>query len=110
MVSYDTLLSLSFLKMSRFTGSERGMRYCVQKAGSDEEPCLEVQIWPGPFGIDQTRPELFQKTSFPFSEEGRRQCVDWINAMWEKDRDLYSDIAAHAAKYFKNHKPGKTGQ
>ncbi|MGI6108218.1 MAG: hypothetical protein ACOX8B_09915 [Lachnospiraceae bacterium] len=103
MVSYDTLLSLSFLKLSRFTGSDEGMRYCVQKTGTDEEPQLEVLVWPGPFALEMTKPELFQKASFPFSDEGRRQCVDWINAMHEKDEALYRDIQAHASRYFGNH-------
>ena len=31
MIEHDTLLSIPFLKKSRFTGSDRGMRYSIYK-------------------------------------------------------------------------------
>ena len=79
MIDHATLLSIPFLKKSRFTGSDRGMRYSIYKVeetrvipnedtsndASEEAPkeekvtLLEAAACPGPFSVDFTKPELF---------------------------------------------------
>ena len=64
MIDHGTLLSIPFLKKSRFTGSDRGMRYSIYKVeetrvipndASEEAPkeekvtLLEAAACPGPF-------------------------------------------------------------
>ena len=81
MIDHGTLLSIPFLKKSRFTGSDRGMRYSIYKVeetrvipnedasndASEEAPkeekvtLLEAAACPGPFSVDFTKPELFTK-------------------------------------------------
>ena len=84
MIDHGTLLSIPFLKKSRFTGSDRGMRYSIYKVeetrvipnedasndASEEAPkeekvtLLEAAACPGPFSVDFTKPELFTKKRF----------------------------------------------
>ena len=37
MIDHGTLLSIPFLKKSRFTGSDRGMRYSIYKIEEENE-------------------------------------------------------------------------
>ena len=110
MISPETILGLPFLKKSRFTGSEGGMRYCVSKKEmtdpedeNKKENRLEAACCPGPFSIDRTKPELFKSCLFPFSEEGRLAAVEWLNGQYRENEELYRDIAAHPERYGSNH-------
>ena len=53
-----------FWKKSRFTGSDRGMRYSIYKIEEENETFLEAAACPGPFSVDFTKPELFTKSDF----------------------------------------------
>ena len=108
MIDHGTLLSIPFLKKSRFTGSDRGMRYSIYKVeetrvipnedasndASEEAPkeekvtLLEAAACPGPFSVDFTKPELFTKKRFSFDDEGRAAAVDWLNELYEEKREF----------------------
>ena len=75
MIDHGTLLSIPFLKKSRFTGSDRGMRYSIYKIEEENETFLEAAACPGPFSVDFTKPELFTKKRFSFDDEGRAAAV-----------------------------------
>lgn len=103
MVTIDTILSLAFLKKSRFTGSDRGMRYCIRKIENDGISLLEVLVCPGPFSIDKTKEELFIKEEFPFTDEGRQEAVFWMNEMYMENFDFYEDVYEHPGHYYELH-------
>ena len=130
MIEHDTLLSIPFLKKSRFTGSDRGMRYSIYKVeetriispettaedtSSDAEKAteeapkeekitlLEAAACPGPFSVDYTKPELFIKERFSFDDAGREAAVDWLNALYEEKREFFEDVYLHPDKYYKEH-------
>ncbi len=130
MIEHDTLLSIPFLKKSRFTGSDRGMRYSIYKieetrilspeatkegessdanAAAEEAPkeekitLLEAAACPGPFSVDHTKPELFIKERFSFDDAGRAAAVDWLNALYEEKKDFFEDVYLHPDKYYKEH-------
>ena len=86
MIDHGTLLSIPFLKKSRFTGSDRGMRYSIYKIEEENETFLEAAACPGPFSVDFTKPELFTKKRFSFDDEGRTAAVDWLNELYEEKR------------------------
>lgn len=46
MIEHDTLLSIPFLKKSRFTGSDRGMRYSIYKI--EETRIIQTETTEGP--------------------------------------------------------------
>ena len=130
MIEHDTLLSIPFLKKSRFTGSDRGMRYSIYKieetriiqpettaegtssdaeGAAEEAPkeekitLLEAAACPGPFSVDFTKPELFIKKRFSFDDAGRAAAVDWLNELYEEKRNFFEDVYLHPDKYYKEH-------
>lgn len=108
MIDHGTLLSIPFLKKSRFTGSDRGMRYSIYKIEEGNETFLEAAACPGPFSVDFTKPELFTKKRFSFDDEGRTAAVDWLNELYEEKREFFEDVYKHPDKYYKEHH--KTGE
>lgn len=70
------LLSLNFYKKSPFTGSEKGIRYKIEKS---EEEKLVAWIWPEPFAFNETEDALKTSRTFEFSENGLEEITSWIN-------------------------------
>jgi len=103
MIEYETLLSLPFLKKSRFTGSERGMRYCVKMVDREGISMLEASVCPGPFSIDATRKELFCSMDFPFTNDGKKEAVDWLNQEYQRQYEFFEDVFRHPMRYYKKH-------
>ena len=84
MIDHATLLSIPFLKKSRFTGSDRGMRYSIYKVeetrvipnedtsndASEEAPkeekvtLLEAAACPGPFSVFYKARAVYKKAFF----------------------------------------------
>lgn len=92
MITSDDILSLNFYNYGNpFTGSYQGMRYRIikQKEAKDEEgnilkeEGLLAAIWPEPFAYEKTADALKTTQLFPFSEEGKKQVIEWLNASWE---------------------------
>ena len=93
MITSDDILSLNFYNYGNpFTGSYQGMRYRIikQKEAKDEEgnilkeEGLLAVIWPEPFAYAKTQDALKTTQLFPFSEEGKAQVIEWLNASWEE--------------------------
>ena len=103
MIKYETVLSLPFLKKSRFTGSERGMRFCLKMIKKEEVSLLEASICPGPFSTDMTDPALFVSAEFPFTEEGKNQAVDWMNAQYEERKSFFEEVYEQPFRFYKLH-------
>lgn len=91
MITAEDILNLNFYKKERFTGSYLGMRYLIQKEkdgeGEDAADCLCVYAWPGPYTFSNTSDEKKASAHFPFSDDGRHQVVDWLNALYESRKD-----------------------
>lgn len=80
MIDLSGLISMPYLKKSRFTGSYKGMRYALHKQDTAETGILlEAVIWPEPFGYDATPEEQKSRKCFPFTQEGLSQAVEWLN-------------------------------
>lgn len=94
MIDLHGVISMPFLKKSRFTGSYQGMRYVLRKkenvlaeAAEDEpsktEIVLETVIWPEPFNFENTAEEKKHSRAFSFDKEGLEQAVAWLNEEFE---------------------------
>lgn len=82
--SYDDALNMEFYKKSSYTGWTGGMRFKIAKEVPEEGDALfHVWVWPGPYIFDLTDDALKTDATFPFTEEGRKQSVDWINEQYE---------------------------
>ena len=73
MLTYDDALNLNYYKKTTFTG------------------------WPGPYIFDLTDDSKKTDNTFPFTDDGKKQCVDWINEV----------ISAHSNEYPKNKTDGE---
>ena len=78
-------ISLEFIKKSPVTGSYKGMRYRLMKAGDE----IEVCIWPEPYNFLKTADELKQYSLFPLSAEGKDAAVNWLNEQVDQQRQLW---------------------
>lgn len=79
MLKREDVLSLGYLKKAIFRGSYRGMRFQMQKESREDETLLIVYAWPEPFTFDKTADELKVSQEFPFTDEGLKHSVDWLN-------------------------------
>ena len=64
------------LKKGGFSGSDDGMRFFM-KATSDEE--ITVWIYPEPYCFEETPEEQKTSKSFPYSDVGIDEAVEWLN-------------------------------
>ncbi len=91
MLTYDDALNMNYYKKTSFTGSMKGMRFVIKKDSVEtEDPekpdtIFHVWVWPGPYNYDSTDDSLKTDATFPFTEEGRKQSVDWVNQMYEEN-------------------------
>ena len=86
MISYEDVLSLHFYEKELFTGSYQGMRYRLERTSggeADAPDLFRAVIWPGPYNYATTRDEQKSAATFPFTEEGKKQAVDWMNEQWQ---------------------------
>lgn len=75
--------------------SYEGMRYQVERSGSDEENCLRVSVWPEPFCYEKTAKDKIEVKEFTYSEDGLDEVYDWLcnkykeeQPRWEHARDF----------------------
>lgn len=91
MIERSNVMPISFLKMEKFTGSFRGMRYRMEMTkkpgdeaeGTAEETVLTVTRWPEPYAFDMTPEEEKISKEFSFDEAGIEAAVDWLNNEWK---------------------------
>lgn len=78
-------ISIQYIKKDDFTGSHKGMRYRLSKAGDG----MEVVIWPGPNNFIKTPETKKQKKEFPLTIEGKEEAVKWLNEQYEVQKALW---------------------
>lgn len=84
-----------------YSGNEEGMRYLLtpgkrkvpDPAGGEgeekEEEILMVEVWPGPWTIDMTDPELRRKEIYPLSDEGREEAAKYLKETYEEETEFW---------------------
>ena len=89
MLSYDDALNMNYYKKTHYTGWMEGMRFLIRKETVEEEDIFHAFAWPGLYIFDLTPDEKKQDATFPFTEDGRRLAVDWINQTFEENISLW---------------------
>lgn len=77
-ISLKGMFTLALVKKEHFHGSYCGMRYMLCNADGE----LKAHTYPEPFSFDATDPKLIVAETFPFSNEGIEQAVEWLNAQY----------------------------
>ena len=90
-INRPELLALEFYKSRPFKGSDKGIRYMIQKDVVEIEPegekdVLTAFIWPEPFCFEVTPDEQKGSKQFDFSEEGLCEAIAWLN----ENHDTYA--------------------
>ncbi len=90
MITFDEVLNLNYYKKTSYTGWMEGMRFLIKReAPEDGDAIFHVWIWPGPYIFELTDDSKKIDTTYPFSDEGKRQVVDWLNEQFEEHKDLW---------------------
>lgn len=79
MIERHDILSLGFLALSPFTGSDKDLRYRIEKISRDDNDHLLASAWIGPFSFDNTPEDQIKTKEADFSDEGIVQLVNWLN-------------------------------
>ncbi len=79
MVERNRLLSLSYYEKAPFTGSDKTLRYRIEKQESEEGKQLLVYAWNGPYAFDHTAKEEMTTHFADFSDEGLSDITSWLN-------------------------------
>ena len=91
MLSYDEALNLNYYKKTSFTGWMKPLRFLIKmEKFEDGGSCFHAWIWPGPYIFDKTDDSLKLEHTADFSEEGKKEIVDWINEQYELNKDNWS--------------------
>lgn len=84
MITYDEILNMNYYQKTSYTGWTGGMRFLIRKEEKDDGSVFGVYAWPGPYNFEKTDDDKKLNTNFPFTEEGRKSCVDWLNKQLEE--------------------------
>ena len=91
MLTYDEALNLNYYKKTSFTGWMNPLRFLIKQEKPEEgEPFFHAWVWPGPYIFSLTDDTLKLEHTAPFTEDGKKEIVDWINEQYETHKDVWS--------------------
>ena len=91
MLTYDEALNLNYYKKTSFTGWMNPLRFLIKQEKPEEgDPYFHAWVWPGPYIFSMTDDSKKIEHTAPFSEDGKREIVDWINEQYELHKDEWS--------------------
>ena len=91
MLTYDEALNLNYYKKTSFTGWMNPLRFLIKMEKNENgDANFHAWVWPGPYIFAKTDDALKLEQTAPFTEEGKRQIVDWINEQYDSHKDLWS--------------------
>lgn len=88
MIDKDKFHVFNYIKKDDYVGSMDGMRYLLRKT-NEEEPRLELVLWPEPYSYGKTEEKKKQRLYFPFSEAGLSEAVDSMNEQLISQKALW---------------------
>ena len=72
-------ISLNYIKKERYTGSNDGVRFMLEKKSVEgEDDKILVCLWPEPFSFEKTEEDQKKFYEYPFTEEGLEEAVSFI--------------------------------
>lgn len=83
----ERLVPLAYFKREPFYGSYKGMQYRVMK----EEDQLQAVVFPAPYNFKTTEEEEKEYKTFPFTQDGSREVLDWLNERYETRKEKWEN-------------------
>ena len=71
-----------------FSGSYKGMRFFMKTYDKEN---ITVYVYPEPYSFEHTKEELKETITFPYTEEGVDQSINWLNEKYEKDKEKWDE-------------------
>lgn len=87
MIDLSGIVGIPLLKKSRFTGSDKGMCFVIEKRSEEDVTRMAAVAWPGPYCYDATPEEKKTTEFFEFTEDGLKQAVGWLNEQSKLDKN-----------------------
>ena len=85
----ETLVPINYFKKEPFYGSFKGMQYRVTK----EEDGLLAVVFPGPYNFSSTAEEEKEYKTFPFTDEGCKEIINWLNERYKTLQEKWESTA-----------------
>ncbi|MEE1087094.1 MAG: hypothetical protein U0L05_08050 [Schaedlerella sp.] len=82
-----TLVPVGGLKKEPFSGEHHGMRYFF--CADDDKTSFSVYIYPDPWSFEKTPDKEKESSSFPMTEEGMEQAIEWLFQMYKNQLDKW---------------------
>lgn len=98
MIEKENFISLNMLKKEVYSGSLKGMRFCLAKIGEKSEEKIAVTIWPEPYNYEKTPIEKKQTVEFEFNEQGIEKAVAWLDEQYRVQKPLW-DLSTTLGNY-----------
>lgn len=80
----------TFQNGNAFIGSFQGLRFRVKPGktgeGEEEREILSALVWHGEYCLE--RSEVQGEAEFPLTEEGREELLDWLEAEFQRFRNI----------------------
>lgn len=74
------LFPLAFYKKSKYTGSQNGTNFRLEKATENENDIFVLTMWEAPKCYDKVNEEK-RVIRYSFSEEGMNEIVEFLNSL-----------------------------
>lgn len=111
MLDSNRIMSLTFLSYNgEMSGDHFGMRYLLKKTVKELEELdekgknktiehLQAYVWPDPFCFDKTPEADKILKEFEFSQEGRLDAIEWLQKMYDDNRNIWDNAPRVATSY-----------
>lgn len=79
------------LKREPYSGCHGGMRYYFQ--ADEDKTTFSAFVYPEPWSFEKTPEEDKQRSSFPLTDEGMDQAIEWLHAMYDSQKEKWQNSA-----------------
>ena len=87
------LIPVGGLKKEAFSGSHNGMRYYMNGDDGKSSTTFTVAVYPEPWCYEQTPEENIEKRTFPLSEEGMDEAIQWLWDKYEEEKERWTEAS-----------------
>ena len=87
------LVPFSGLKKEPFSGSHQGMRYLLAADNGRDSTTFTAYVYPEPWCFEETPDDEKEGASFPLSDEGMDQAMDWLHERFDAEKKRWTQAA-----------------